>query len=151
MGDSLTDWISAISSTIAAAISIITVITVYVAARQLLTEHRAYQMGLSQNTLGPWHDKVKTKHLLGLQQEICTPTITLPMLLKQDWRPNFVFPSGVQLGRLDPEKALAKAGWVNFVEALGLRPQDDKFYHMSAQPTLVNGIVPMRWAGKDRE
>ncbi|KAI0446544.1 hypothetical protein F4803DRAFT_19308 [Xylaria telfairii] len=153
MADSRTDWISAITSTIAAAISIITIITVYIAARQLLTEHRAYQMGLSQETLGPWHDKVKTKHLLGLQQEICTPTITLPMLLKQDWRPNFVFPSGTHLatprGHLDPEKAMAKASWVNFVEALGLQPQDNKLYHMSAQSTLVNGIVPMRWAGKD--
>ncbi|KAJ8128846.1 hypothetical protein O1611_g4787 [Lasiodiplodia mahajangana] len=153
MADSSTDWISAITSTIAAAISIVTLITVYVAARQLLTEHRAYQLGLSPDTLGPWHDKVKRKRLLGLQQEICTPTITVPMLLKQEWKPNFVFPLGTPSatpsGHPDPERALASASWVNFTEALGLRPDDNNFYYMSAQSTLVNGIVPMRWAGKD--
>ncbi|KAJ8115250.1 hypothetical protein ONZ43_g4712 [Nemania bipapillata] len=153
MADSPTDLVSTISSIIGAVIGIITLVTVYVAARQLLTEHRAYQMGLSPDTLGSWHDKVKTKRLLGLQQEICTPTITLPMLLKQKWTPNFVFPLGTSPamtpGLHDPEKALAKASWVNFVEALGLRPDDNKFFHMNAQSTLVNGIVPMRWAGKD--
>ncbi|KAI1362039.1 hypothetical protein F5Y08DRAFT_313216 [Xylaria arbuscula] len=153
MADSSSDWISAVSSVIAAAISIVTLITVYVAARQLLTEHRTYQMGLSPDTLGIWHDKVKTKRLLGLQQEISTPTITLPMLLKQRWTPNFAFPLGLpsttSRENADTEKALARASWVNFVEALGLRPDDNKLYHMSAQSTLVNGIVPMRWAGKD--
>ncbi|GAW20872.1 hypothetical protein ANO14919_103840 [Xylariales sp. No.14919] len=153
MADSSSDWISAVSSVIAAAISIVTLITVYVAAIQLLTEHRAYQMGLSPDTLGIWHDKVKTKRLLGLQQEICTPTVTLPMLLKQEWTPNFAFPLGLLSTTspeyADTEKALARASWVNFVEALGLQPRDNKLYHMSAQSTLVNGIVPMRWAGKD--
>ena len=76
MGDtSATDWASAISSVIAATISIITVTTVYVAARQLLTEHRAYQMGLSQDTLGPWHDKVKKKQLQLISIQVATGVI----------------------------------------------------------------------------
>src|SRR5699024_10074288 len=75
------------------------------------------------------------------------------MLLKRDWTPNFVFPSSAHstspLGDVDTETALATAGWVNFVAALGVQLHHDTFYHMSAQPTLVNGIAPMRWAGKD--
>ncbi|KAI1308497.1 hypothetical protein F5Y03DRAFT_90510 [Xylaria venustula] len=106
-------------------------------------------MGLSPDTLGPWHDKVKTKRLLGLQQEICTPTITLPMILRQKWTLNIVFPletsSPTSVERLDPERTLSRASWVNFIELLGLRPDDDKFYRMSVQSTLVNGIAPMRW------
>ncbi len=150
---SVTDWISAVCSTIAAVIALVTVITVYVAARQLLTEHRAYQMGLSEETLGPWHKKVKTKELLGMQQQISTPVITLPTLVKKNWKPNVGCPinagSRTSASLCDQEKATAKASWVNFVEALGLGPEDDGFYHMSTQANLVNGIIPMRWAGKD--
>ncbi len=150
---SVTDWISAVCSAIAAAIALVTVITVYVAARQLLTEHRAYQMGLSEETLGSWHKKVKTKELLGMQQQISTPVITLPALVKKNWEPNVGCPidAGSKAGAslCDQEKATAKASWVNFVEALGLGPEDDGFYHMSTQTNLVNGIIPMRWAGKD--
>lgn len=67
---SVTDWISAVCSVIAAVIGLVTVVTVYVAARQLLTERREYRTGLSEETLGPWDKKVKTKQLLGMQQHI---------------------------------------------------------------------------------
>lgn len=181
----ITDWIAMVCSAIAALFALVTVVTVYVAARQLLTEHRAYQIGLSQQALGPWHDKVKTGHLLGLQQTIATPVISVPLLLKQEWRPEFIFPTGFEpsdsqsdphvrngpaqprwagflralrlkpredgnlYAPIDAEKASARASWVNFVQALNVQPQDDRFYRMEAQSTLVNGIVPMRWVGKD--
>jgi hypothetical protein len=150
---SLTDWISAVCSAIAAFIGLITVITVYIAARQLLTEHQAYEMGLSEDTLGPWRSKVKTKKLLGLQQQIQTPVIDLPTLMDNEWKPNIGFPtqSGFKAGRSPShvEKAPAKAGWVNFIDILGIMPNDKGLYQMSTQSNLVNGIIPMRWAGKD--
>ncbi|KAK1763630.1 hypothetical protein QBC33DRAFT_613519 [Phialemonium atrogriseum] len=149
---SVADYISTVCSVIAAVFGLVTVVTVVVAVRQLLTEHRAYASGLSQQALGPWHDKVRTRRLLGLQQEINTPTITVPSLLKANWNPQFVFPgapaSTPQDGRTDPEKALAKASWVNFLAAIGVKLNDQNLYQMSPQPNLVNGIVPMRWEGK---
>jgi len=150
---SITDGISAVCSAIAGAIGFVTVITVYVAARQLLTEHRTYQMGLSEETLGLWHKRIKTKELLGMQQRISTPVITLPTLVKKQWKPNVGCTINAHAQPdatfCDQEKAPAKASWVNFVEALGLGPEDDGFYYMSTQANLVNGVIPMRWAGKD--
>lgn len=74
-------------------------------------------------------------------------------MLKKKWKPNVgcTINAHAQTDTTlcDQEKAPAKASWVNFVEALGLGPEDDGFYHMSTQANLVNGIVPMRWAGKD--
>jgi len=181
----VTDWVSMVCSAIAALFALVTVVTVYVAARQLLTEHRAYQMGLSQETLGPWHAMVKTKQLLGLQQTIATPNISVPLLVKREWQPELKFPTGFELSDsqsdiyarnvpspslwtkllqalrlksrdsgtlytpIDMEKVPARASWVNFVQALNIQPQDNRFYRMNAQSTLVNGIVPMRWVGKD--
>ncbi|CAG2012404.1 unnamed protein product [Fusarium graminearum] len=85
------------------------------------------------------------------QQEINTPTITIPSLLKVNWNPQFSFPGvapSASEDSTDPEKALAKASWVNFLAAIGVKPNDQKLYQMSAQPNLINGIVPMRWEGK---
>lgn len=150
---STTDWVSAISSVIAVVFALVTVVTVYVAARQLLSERREYQMGLSIDALGPWHTRVKTRHLLGLQQQIATPAISVQGLLKQDWNPDLTIPAGfVGLedgSRIDSERALAKASWVNFLQALGIQPADESLYRMQDQSALVNGIIPMRWAGKD--
>ncbi|KAK4205524.1 hypothetical protein QBC40DRAFT_302794 [Triangularia verruculosa] len=147
-----TDYVSAASSVIAAMFGLVTVVTVIVAARQLPTEHRVYASGLSQQVLGPWHDKVRTRRLLGLQREINTLRITVPLLVKANWNPQFVFPgapvSSAQDGQADQEKALAKASWVNFLAALDVKPRDHNLYHMSAQPNLVNDILPMRWEGK---
>jgi hypothetical protein len=150
---SITDWISAICSAVGAAVAVITVITIYVAARQLLTEHKAYQLGLAEDTLGPWHKNVKTKSLFGLQQQVSTPNITLPLLMKNNWRPTIdcpawpIYKPGSYLR--DVEGAPAKVGWVNFAKSLGIGPQDENLYHMGTQPDLVNDIVPMRWEGID--
>lgn len=180
----ITDWISAICSAIAAAISLITLLTVYVAARQLLTEHKAYEVGLSREALGPWKAKVKTKRLFGLQQIIATPVISASLLLRRNWQPDFKFPTGFQLSEdqddlssksrwttliskfvrrlkrnqqddsghyvlVDTEMAPARSTWVNFMQALDISPEKDRLYHMNAQSILVNGLVPMRWRGKD--
>jgi hypothetical protein len=88
-----------------------------------------------------------------MQQQISTPVITLPTLVKKEWKPNVgcTINAHVQTDTslCDQEKASAKASWVNFVAALGLGPEDDGFYHMSTQANLGNGIISMRWAGKD--
>ena len=88
-----------------------------------------------------------------MQQQISTPVITLPTLVKKEWKPNVgcTINAHVQTDTslCDQEKASAKASWVNFVAALGLGPEDDGFYHTSTQANLVNGIIAMRWAGKD--
>lgn len=148
-----TDWISAVCSVIAAAIALITVITVYIAARQLLTEHQTYQMGLSEAALGPWCTKVNRKKSLGMRQQISTPIITLPALIKSNWNPEIGYPMDFGTIARDPlfilEKAIPKASWVNFIEELGIAPGDSNLYQMIPQSNLVNGIVPMRWAGKD--
>ncbi|KAK1836438.1 hypothetical protein QBC39DRAFT_247870 [Podospora conica] len=149
----VTDYISAVCSAIAAVIALVTVVTVIVAVRQLLTEHRAFASGLSREALGDWHENVRSKRLLGLQQEIHTPTISVPLLLQAKWKPEFVFPVAQTTtaadGKTDPEKGVAKASWVNFIAALGIEPAHRHLYHMSAQPNLANGIVPMRWEGKN--
>ncbi|KAI0895206.1 hypothetical protein F4806DRAFT_503188 [Annulohypoxylon nitens] len=144
-------WVSAVCSIISVFIGLITLVTVFVAARQLLTEHRIYELGLSTLSLGPWHTKVNRKQLLGMQQQIVTPTLSLPNLLKNEWQPRFIFPIGFHHGaQLDNslETAPAQATWVNFLQALGISPENDQHYHMTFQPNLVNGIIPMRWAGK---
>lgn len=153
------DWISAVCAVIATVIALVTVVTVYVAARQLLNEHRAYQLGLSFDSLGPWRSKVKTKKHMGLQQEIASPFLSIPALVKQKWEPNLAFPVGFSgLGdspqvdsekEVDAEKALAGASWVNFMQALGISPHDTALYRMRGQSALVNGIIPMRWTGRD--
>ncbi|KAK0753006.1 hypothetical protein B0T18DRAFT_451429 [Schizothecium vesticola] len=150
---STTDMVSAISSVIAVVFALVTVVTVYVAARQLLSERCEYQMGLSLDALGPWHTKIKTRRLLGLQQQIATPVISVQTLLKQDWNPDLTLPAGFagleDGSRIDSERAPAKASWVNFLQALGIQPADESLYRMHDQSVLVNGIILMRWAGKD--
>jgi len=49
----------------------------------------------------------------------------------------------------DPVQQLAVASWVNFLEAIGVGPDDSGIYVMQTQSDLVSGIVPMRWKGKD--
>lgn len=71
--NSVTDYVSAVCSAVAAVIALVTVVTVVVAVRQLLTEHRAYSSGLSQQALGPWQERVRTKRLLGLVCFLITP------------------------------------------------------------------------------
>ncbi|KAL1614403.1 hypothetical protein SLS56_012106 [Neofusicoccum ribis] len=119
----------------------------------LLTEHRAYQLGLSPESLGAWRSKVERKSLLGMQSQMYTPTVSLPMLVKEAWKPHIALPVGSDIPDQhptgDPERCLAKASWVNFMKALGLSPATEKLYSMNVQSELINGIIPMRWKGKD--
>jgi len=59
----------------------------------------------------------------------------------------------VQSGK-DPELDLeasvqAAVSWVNLLQALGLGPKDSQYYQLQTEPELVNGMVPMRWKGRD--
>jgi hypothetical protein len=151
------DLLSTISSVVGAVVSLITLLTVYVAALQVLSRRQTYRLGLSERSLGPWKSKVASPSLLRMQTRISTPTISLPKLVASKWEPNFTFPLGFPgeppKAASDPEAApvrdLAEASWVNFLEALGLTPESDSFYEMQSEADLVNGIVPMRWKGKD--
>lgn len=151
---STTDWVSAISSVIAVAFAVLAVATVYVAARQLLSERREYKLGLSLDALGPWQTKVRTRRLVGLK--IATPLISMPVLLQQNWDPELSWSAGFAgledpsaIGSSDSEKVPVKASWVNFLQALGIQSTDQRLYRMQDQSALVSGIIPMRWAGKD--
>ncbi|KAE8444452.1 hypothetical protein EG329_000543 [Mollisiaceae sp. DMI_Dod_QoI] len=151
-----TDLISAICSVIGAVVALITLLTVYVAALQVLSDRRIYRLGLSRQTLGPWKSKVVKRSMFGLQSKITTPTLNLPTLVKERWSPTISFPTGfhkrpegIKWVGSDPEMALAKASWVNFMQSLGLSPKGKQHYEMQIEPGLVNGIVPMRWKGKD--
>jgi hypothetical protein len=124
----VTDWVSAVCSAIAAIIALITLVTVYVAARQLLTEHKAYQLGLSHEALGPWHTKVKRKRLLGLQQTIVTPVISIAHLVKQHWEPNITFPTGFQVSACQEASQTGngpdRSTWEKTLRVMGLIKQD---------------------------
>lgn len=183
---SASDWISATSSVLAAIVGLITLLTVYVAAMQILSRRQLYRLGVSVKSLGPWKPIVVTPSLLRMQTHISTPTISLPRLVDQKWQPKISFPTGFTTGPTkaptnfinkstrtatsiagklpkvptglptgrppnapsDPE-LLAEASWVNFLQALGLTPENTGLYEMQAESELVNGIVPMRWKGRD--
>ncbi|KAI5797850.1 hypothetical protein DFH27DRAFT_514978 [Peziza echinospora] len=177
--NSAVDWTSAISSLVAAIIGVVTLVTVYLAAVQILTQRQIYQLGISPRALGAWRNKVVLSASLfhvRMQTQIQTPKITLPGLVQNGWKPRFTFPLAADplieepglLSRITPGSAprpdsesqkttngtcLAETSWVNFLQALGLGPtatQSSKpLVDMQSQPDLVNGIVPMRWKGKD--
>lgn len=146
------DWVSAISAIVAAIVGLVTLLTVYVAAMQILSRRQLYRLGVSTKSLGPWKPKVVTPSLLRLQTQISTPTVSLPRLVKKEWKPRITFPVGFTTKSTkadsDPE-VLAEASWVNFLQALGLTPESTEFYEMQSESDLVNGIVPMRWKGRD--
>ncbi|RSL58859.1 hypothetical protein CEP54_007558 [Fusarium duplospermum] len=149
-----TDWVSAISSLAAAIIGIVTLLTVYIGAMQLLSQNRMYRLGLSWRSLGIWKDTVAKSALFGLQRRISSPTVSLKFLIKKQWKPNLNFPVGFPRDENTcVEEAeslvLANASWVNFMQALGLSPDNGHFYELQDASELVNGIVPMHWTGKD--
>lgn len=149
---SASDWISATSSIVASIVGLVTLLTVYVAAMQLLSRRQLYRLGVSTKSLGPWKSRVVTPSLLRMQTQISTPTVSLRKLVKNDWQPKITFPVGFNnkstKADSDPE-ILAEASWVNFLQALGLTPECTEFYQMQSESELVNGIVPMRWKGRD--
>lgn len=146
-----TDWISAVCSAIAAIVSLLTLIAVYLSAIQILSRRQLYHLGISKKSLGPWKSKVVLPSLLKMETRIFTPTVSLSRLVKKGWVPNLAFPIGFTYTPTndDPEQVLAEASWVNFLESLGLAPEDEKYYLMQSEPELVGGIVPMRWKGRD--
>ncbi|PUU83763.1 hypothetical protein B9Z19DRAFT_1104911 [Tuber borchii] len=153
----MTDWISAICSLVAAVVALITLLTVYQASIQILNRRQLYHLGLSKNSLGPWRSVVASSSILRMQTQIMTPTLSVPLLVSKRWEPKISYPVGFELGLKGTEAdleaggvALARASWVNFLEGLGVSPEDDgDFYEMRYESELVNGIVPMRWEGRD--
>ncbi|KAI1150748.1 hypothetical protein F4825DRAFT_477747 [Nemania diffusa] len=75
-----TDWISAVSSLAAAVIGVMTLLTVYVGAMQILSENRIYRHGLSWMSLGPWQAMVAKRTLFGLQRQISAPRVSIKVL-----------------------------------------------------------------------
>ncbi|KAI0380710.1 hypothetical protein F5Y04DRAFT_289376 [Hypomontagnella monticulosa] len=148
---SAADWISAASSIAATVIGIMTLVTVYIGAMQILSQTRMYRVGLSHISLGPWKSKAAHSALFGLQRRISTPSVSLKFLVKNQWSPKIVFPTGFsRQGCTEKgDNIQAKASWVNFMQALALTPADDTLYEMQDASELVNGIVPMRWTGQD--
>ncbi len=49
----------------------------------------------------------------------------------------------------DADNIQAKASWVNFLQSLGVTPEDNNLYEMQDASELINGVVPMRWTGQD--
>jgi hypothetical protein len=148
------DWISAVSGLASAIVGIITLITVYIGATQFLSQNRMYRHGLSWRSLGHWQKIVDKSGLFGLQSRIAAPTVSLKSLAKQEWEPSISFPIGfpkVKNGTIEDGESFvqAKASWVNFMQALGLGPHQNHLYEMQDAPELLNGIVPMQWAGSD--
>ncbi|TFB06271.1 hypothetical protein CCMA1212_001487 [Trichoderma ghanense] len=148
------DWISAVSGLASAVVGVITLVTVYIGATQFLSQNRMYRHGLSWRSLGPWQKTVDKSGLFGLQSRIAAPTVSLKSLAKQEWEPSISFPIGFPRNRNASVEdggsyVQAKASWVNFMQALGLTPHDDHLYEVQDAPELLNGIVPMHWAGSD--
>ena len=143
-----TDWISAICSILAVVVALLTLILVYLASARL---------GFSEKSLGPWKSAVVSSSALGMQTQTRSPTLSVPLLVSSGWQPRISFPVGFEISRkgtsMDLEAGrlvLAKESWVNFLEGLGVCPEDDKVvYKMESESELVNGIVPMRWKGSD--
>ena len=113
-----------------------------------------YRLGLSWRSLGPWQRLCSKWGLLFLQRRISTPTVHLKSLVDGQWQPDIAFPTGfprnprnhkdVEQGQIQ-----AKTSWVNFMQALGIQPQDVALFEMQDAPELVNGKVPMSWTGGD--
>ncbi|KAK0724584.1 hypothetical protein B0H67DRAFT_657176 [Lasiosphaeris hirsuta] len=153
-----TAWLSAVSSVAAAVIAMATLLTVYIAAVQLASQNRMYKHGLSWRAIGPWAPRATRSSLLGLRRTIYVPSLSLKSLVGNGWKPKFTFPVGipktpnthVEAG----DNVQAKAGWVNFIQALDMTPEipsdgSIQLYEMQHASELLNGVVPMPWTGKD--
>lgn len=167
--NSVTDWVSALTSLVAAIVSLVTLLTVYLAAMQILSRRQLYRLGISKKSLGPWKKTVVKPSLLKMQTQISTPTVSMPVLLVSGFKPStIVLPGGFPYSpkktvpdleapkptttccsTVLPGNILAEASWVNFLQALDLTPDSKGLYEMQSEPELVNGIVPMRWKGRD--
>lgn len=154
LNGSTVDWISAVSGLVSAVVGIITLLTVYIGAMQFLSQNRMYRHGLSWRSIGPWQKTVDRSGLFGLQSRIAVPTVSLKSLAQQKWEPSISFPVGFPREKNTNAEdgtlyVQAKASWVTFMQALGLTPQNAKLYEVQDASELLNGIVPMYWAGSD--
>ncbi|PUU83762.1 hypothetical protein B9Z19DRAFT_922272, partial [Tuber borchii] len=147
------DWISSTSSLVAAIVALLTLITVYLASIQILTRRQVYRLGLSKKSLGPWKSIVVSPSALRMQTQIRTLTLSVRLLVSKGWEPKISNPVSFELGLKGTEvdlEAGTQASWVNFLEGLGVSPEDDgDFYEIRYESELVNGIVPMHWKGRD--
>lgn len=150
-GPSIADWISVGASLTATFVGIVTLLTVYIGAMQLLTQSRAYRASLSWRSLGPWQSTVATSSLFGLQRRITTPTVSPQILLKRGWSPELTLPSGFPRGAFAEEgdNVQARTTWVNFMQSLGLTPTRRSLYEIQDASELINGVVPMHWTGQN--
>ena len=154
---SMTDWVSAISSLVGAVVGALVLLAVYHTWTQIFARRQIYLSGLSEKSLGPWKSVVVSSSILPMQTQIRTPTLSVPLLVSKSWDPKISYPVGFELGLKRTEAdleagrmVLAQASWVNFLEGLGVSPEDGGvFYKMQYEPELINGIVPMRWEGRD--
>lgn len=113
-----------------------------------------YRLGLSWRSLGPWKRLCSKWGWLSLERRISTPTVNLKSLVDGRWQPDITFPTGFPKDPKSPKdteqgQIQAKTSWVNFMQALGIKPEDGVRYEMQGAPELVNGNVPMSWTGKD--
>lgn len=148
------DWVSAVASVVGVVIGIIILFTVYIGAMQLLSQKRAYRLGLSWRSIGPWKQTMARWALFGLQRRISTPVVNLKLLVEAGWEPNITFPAGFPKNKGDcvekgGEYVQAKASWVNFMQALGMSPETHHLYEMQDASDPVNDVVPMSWRGRD--
>lgn len=156
-----TDWISVASALVTTVIALVTLLTVYVAALQLLSQRRAYRHSLSYTALGPWRHKALSSSLFGLRTSVSTPSVSLAKLTEQKWSPELEFPLGIpaatpkkrpsfrDVEKADRAKVPARSTWVNFMQCLGLSPDEERFFDMQFESALLAGRVPMRWRGPD--
>ncbi|PWW74553.1 hypothetical protein C7212DRAFT_283057 [Tuber magnatum] len=152
--DTTADWISAVCSLLGAIVALLTLITVCFASDQILTRHR---LGLSKQCLGTWKSVVVLPSALRMQTRIMTPTISVSLLVAKRWQPKISSSAGFGReskgtnGDLEASgTVLVQASWVNFLEGLGMSPENGKdFYRMRYESESVNGIVPVRWKGRD--
>ncbi|TGZ81266.1 hypothetical protein EX30DRAFT_371620 [Ascodesmis nigricans] len=77
------EWAGGVASLISALIGIFTLLTVYVAAIQVLNRRPQYQLGASRKSLEPWKDVIVSSSIFRMQTCINAPkVISVPDLLK---------------------------------------------------------------------
>lgn len=148
---STTDVISAVSGVVSTIVVVVTLLTVYLGAMQLLSQSRMHRAGLSWRSLGLWQSTVAKSRLFGLQRRIVTASISPKMLVQKSWTPSLTFPIGFSRYHFieHGERFQAKTSWVNLLQALGLSPHDNEFFELQDASESINGVVPMRWTGQD--
>lgn len=150
---SIADWISAISSLVAAVVAILTLLGLYLASIRIFTRRLVQRLDRSKKSLGSWQPTVVWPSALRMQRRIETSTLSVPRFISKNWKPTISLPAMFKLGRKDTDWDVeaqrtvpAQAHWVNFLECLGVSSEDGGvFYEMRYESELVNGIVPIHF------